>query len=152
MKRAALALCSLSLVAVGFVACLDEEARYVYTAQKYDPALGCLGDYAPVESVLGDGVSSTCAPTCLSANDAIYLSTVCPPVPAIATMLDARSPECQAALDASRLEASCAAPEETEDGDAAAEPDAAEGTDAAEDAPALEDSGAPDVRDAGDGG
>lgn len=153
MKRATLAVCSLSLLAAAFAACLDEEARYVYTAQKFDPALGCLEDYAPLETVPGESVSSVCAPTCLSANANVYLSTVCPPVPAIATALDAASPECQAALDAARLEASCSAPEEEGDGGEAEGGEAdGEVPDAGEDAPADLDTGAPDVKDAGDGG
>lgn len=147
MKRAALALCSLALLAAAFAACLDEDPRYVYTAQKYDPALGCLEDYAPVEVVPGESVSSVCAPTCLTANGEVYLSTVCPPVPAIATELDAASPECQGALDASRLEASCSASEE-EEGDGG-EPDGGEAADAGVDAPADLDTGAPDAADGG---
>lgn len=145
MTRAPLALCTVSLLAAAaFVACLDEDPRYVYTAQKYDPALGCLEDYAPVETVPGESVSSVCPVTCLTANASVYLSTVCPPVPAIATALDAASPECQEALDAARLEASCSAPaeEDEEDGEA---------PDAGQDAPADLDTGAPPA-DAGDGG
>ena len=153
MKRAPLALCTLALVAAAaFVACLDEEARYVYTAQKYDPSLGCLEDYAPVEAVRGDGVGSFCPVTCLSANANVYLSTVCPPMPPNATALDAASPECQAALDASRLEASCSAPAEPEGDGGGADADDGEAPDAGEDAPADLDTGAPDAKDAGDGG
>lgn len=151
MNRAVpLSLCSLTLLAAAFAACLDEQARYVYTAQRYDPTLGCLEDYAAVETVPGDSVSSVCPITCLSANASVYLSTVCPPVPAIATELDARSPECQEALDAARLEASCSAPEE-EEGDGGGAEEDGEAPDAGEDAPADLDTGVPPA-DAGDGG
>lgn len=152
MTRAPLALCTVSLLAAAaFVACLDEDPRYVYTAQKYDPALGCLEDYAAVETVPGDSVSSVCPVTCLTANASVYLSTVCPPVPAIATALDAASPECQEALDAARLEASCSAPEEAEEGDGGGGAEDGEAPDAGADAPADLDTGAPPA-DAGDGG
>ena len=96
----------LTAFVAAFVAC-DEDPRYVYTARHFDSTAGCLEDYEPVETVPGDGVSATCPESCLTVGKEVYVSTMCPPVPAIATALDSDAADCLAALDASYLEASC---------------------------------------------
>lgn len=127
-----------------FVGC-DEDPRYVYTARHFDSTAGCLDDYKPVETVPGDGVSALCPESCLTVDKELYLSTMCPPVPAIATALDSDAADCLAALDASRLEASCSGggdQGESEGGEEeAAAPDGE-----APDAPAPADAGT-DTRD-----
>jgi len=148
MGRRAIVLASI-VVAV-FAAC-DGEQRYVYSAQRFDPVAGCLDVYKPVETVPGEGVSINCRVTCLTVGADTYLSTLCPPVPDIATETDAQTPECQAALDASRLEAGCGSDEGEDTGDGGEDTDGATDDDgggddgAADDGAAGEDAGA-DVR------
>ena len=113
MRRLLFLFGSASALVVAIVSC-DDDSRYVYTARPYDEANGCLGAYRPIERVEGDGVSVRCPEACLLVNGALHLSPVCPPFPAIAEEVPAEDPACQAALDASRLEASCLATEEEE--------------------------------------
>ena len=101
------ALLLVSLVAL-VVAC-ESVRSYVYTGQKYEPESGCLDGYTAVEIVPGEGVSGTCAPICFTVGTTLYLSTVCPPLPSVATAVPADAAACLAALDAAAQEASCPA-------------------------------------------
>lgn len=134
---------TLASVALAFVAC-DDDPRYVYTARRFDRAKGCLEDYRGVDTVAGDGVSVRCKETCLTSSESVYVSPVCPPFPENVSELEESAPECQAALDASRMEASCSAAAEDEEakeedggeedggGDGDASADAGTSADAAE--------------------
>ncbi|MBX3192527.1 MAG: hypothetical protein KF819_36400 [Labilithrix sp.] len=127
------------------VSCISTDT-YVYTAQKYDPASACLEAYAPVETVAGEGASALCAPSCLAVGAALYVSTMCPPLPAIATEVAADASDCIEALAAP----SCDAPEPGADAsqeDDASDPDAepVEGGDTDADVDAT-------IADAGDAG
>jgi hypothetical protein len=122
---------ALLFVVVGVLLACERADRYIYTAQKFDPAAGCLGAYEPIEAVTGSGVSATCAPTCLLVDGELYLSTLCPPVPTIAEEVPAADEACRAAIAAASGDASCEAPGEEGDGG----PDEAGGEDAAEEAP-----------------
>lgn len=125
MKRLALVLAAVTLAAgAATAACLSEDPRYVYTAQRFDPAAGCLEDYAPVETVPGDTVLSTCPAACLTVDGEVYVSTVCPPLPDIASPLEPSDPACQAALEAARREVSCSDEEGAEPEDDAGAADA----------------------------
>jgi hypothetical protein len=91
-------------------ACVRTEA-YLYSAQKYDPAADCVTGYESVELVNGTGASSQCEPSCLSVNGELYVSTMCPPLPTIATEVPVDSGACVAALAAAAREAgACEAP------------------------------------------
>lgn len=113
---------ALFLVAAGSalaVACVEVDS-YVYSAHKYDSANACVGDYHSIEVIDGTGAKSTCPKACLEVNCALYVSTVCPPLPAIATPVASASPDCKAALAAP----ACSEPSdggEGEGGDAADE-------------------------------
>ena len=123
MKRIAFAAAALTGVVVAIVAC-DDNPRYVYTARRFDQVKGCLDDYRGLDTVPGEGVSVRCRETCLTSFDIVYVSPVCPPFPENVSELEDTAPECQAALDASRMEASCSAAEEEEEGDGGEEQDA----------------------------
>jgi hypothetical protein len=127
MRRALYALAAGSAAVLAFVAC-EDDSRYVYTARKYDAVNGCLTDYKSIETVPGRGVSVRCPLACLTVDDAVYVSPVCPPLPSNAEALDESDPQCQAALDASAQEASCSggATAPTEETDAGAEDAATE--------------------------
>lgn len=115
-------------------ACTGTES-YVYTAQRFDPSQGCLEDYESIELVAGSGASATCPAACLSFQEELYVSTVCPPLPAGAEAADASDPTCAAALAAANQEATCGAGGPViEGGD-----DDASAADAATDAAPLED-------------
>jgi|GEM_PF-3532051 len=133
-------------------ACITTEA-YVYTAQRYDSAGACLEDYRAIEQVAGKGASSQCAPTCLEVDGELFVSTMCPPLPGIATAVPDDDPTCAAARAASRAETSCTAPAPEEAGaaddaspdTASPEPDATP----TEDAIATPQDASADVREDG---
>lgn len=116
MKRLSFASAALAGIVAAFIAC-DDNPRYVYTARRFDQGKGCLDGYRGLDTVPGEGVSVRCKETCLTSLDIVYVSPVCPPFPENVSELDESTPECQAALDASRLEAGCGAAEEEEDAD-----------------------------------
>ena len=47
---------SVAMLLAVFVGC-EDDPRYVYTAQRYDEARGCLEEYRAIEAVPGDSVS-----------------------------------------------------------------------------------------------
>lgn len=114
--------------------CLTTQS-YVYYAQKYDPTNDCLEANTAVELVNGTGASSTCPAACLSVGADLFVSTVCPPLPTIATAVPPDAGDCIAALAAAKRGGTCDAPADgaaTEDAntdasvdmDSSAEPDA----------------------------
>ena len=133
MRRLVLLLGSASALVAAIVSC-DDDSRYVYTARRFDEANGCLEPYRPIERVEGEGVSVRCPEACLLVSGAMHLSPVCPPFPANAEAVPAEDPGCQAALDASRMEASCGAGDEEEEGDGGEEEDGGDGGGGEEDA------------------
>jgi hypothetical protein len=138
-----------TLLGGSVTSCLRTES-YVYFAQKYDPTNDCLGSYAAVEVVTGSGASSTCPATCMTVGADLFVSTVCPPLPAIATAVEADAGDCIAALRAAKRGGTCDAPAEAgTGGDADADTDSGGGQpDADVDAA---DSSVP-IQDAGDAG
>lgn len=129
MNRLVLALLALAGIVVAIVAC-DDNPRYVYTAQRYDSRRGCLEDFRGVETIPGDSVSVRCGQTCFTVGDDLYISPVCPPLPDNATELEQSDEECQAALDASRQEASCVGLQLADEDGGAEETDGGEEEDA----------------------
>jgi hypothetical protein len=106
----------------------DEFGPRVYTAQRYEPELGCLEAYAPLGLIEANEIGALCAPVCLSQDDALFVSTVCPPYPATASVEQPESEACAAALAAS----SCDDPDQESSEDAGAEgTSSGESTDAA---------------------
>ena len=148
------------IAAVAFAASCITTDSYLYTAQKYDPTNDCVNAYKAIEVVNGSGASATCAPACLTVGEDLYVSTLCPPLPAIATAVAADAGTCIAALAAAATGGTCDAPAPTdaagggegeggaEAGDKDADTDAAGDTDAA-DVDAAEAGG---IKDAGAAG
>ena len=149
--RRALLVGLLVLVAACVAACVGEE-EYVYSARRYDARAECFDPYAPVETVPGEGAGSQCPASCLTTGGEVYVTSMCPPLPGIASAVPAGTKECQAALAALKGGRTCGAAsaeagdEAGDDGGDASEGDASEG-DAAD---AATDSA--DVRDAADAG
>lgn len=81
------------------IAC-EEAQVYVYSAQRYNEDEDCVGRYEAIETVPGPDVYSKCAKRCLTVKEAVFVSTVCPPLPAIANDLPPTDPTCQKALAA----------------------------------------------------
>jgi hypothetical protein len=135
----------------GLASCISTDS-YVYTAQKYDPTNDCVNAYAPVEVVNGSGASAKCAPVCLMVGTDVFVSTLCPPLPDIATAVDADAGACLAALAAAASGATCDMPVVTEGG---TDDGGAEGGDQDAEAPDAADGDAADagaITDAGDAG
>ena len=99
--RGLLAATGLSFVLAG-AACEGADS-YIYTARRHDPARGCLEPYAAVEVVDGPGVAATCPETCLTVGSDVFVTTMCPPLPAIATELQNDDEACVAARRASAV-------------------------------------------------
>ena len=146
MRRALLPSLLLLLGAL-FAACIGED-RYVYSARHYQPDADCLEPYAPVETVPGEGASSRCPASCLSAGGALYVTEMCAPLPAIATAVSETAAECRVALAALEAGRTCDAARPAEggaDADAGAE-------DSGEDAGRSDAAEAGAVRDAAEAG
>ena len=145
----------------GSTSCIATES-YVYTAQKYDETNDCLVDYTAIETVNGSAVSATCPAACMMVGDALYVSTVCPPLPVIATPVDldggdpAIAAACRAALAAAERGGTCDDP--VEGGADASEDGARDGSgddgggDANDDASADADASDGGITDAADAG
>ena len=101
------------------IAACEGADSYVYTARRYDAAGACLEPYAPVEVVDGPGVAATCPETCLTVGEEVFVTNMCPPLPAIATELQADAEACVAARGVSG--STCG---EEPEADASADPDA----------------------------
>lgn len=136
---AAAALCG------ALASCVSAES-YVYTAQRYDPNAKCLESYTAIEVVNGSNAYSACAPTCLRVGGDIFVSTMCPPLPSIATEVPSDESACGAALAAHNQSFSCNSAREPVD---SAAPEA--GGDA-HDAEPPSEGGDPDASDASDAG
>jgi hypothetical protein len=78
----------------------DEFGPRVYTAQRHAVDPGCLEAYAPIGLVEAQAVSALCEPVCLSLGEDLYVSTLCPPYPAEASVEPEDSEGCTAALAA----------------------------------------------------
>jgi hypothetical protein len=76
----------------------EEFGPHVYTAQRYRPDLGCLETYAPLGLVEAKDLGASCAPVCLSRDEELFVSTICPPYPATVEASDSEA--CAAALAA----------------------------------------------------
>ena len=70
----------------------------MYTARRYEADAACLEPYKSIDFVNGDSVSSKCAPNCFEYGGETFTSTMCPPLPELATALDAEAPECKIAI------------------------------------------------------
>jgi hypothetical protein len=124
-----------TLLGGSVTSCLTTQS-YVYYAQRYDPTGDCLETSRAVEVVNGEGASSACPAMCLTVGADVLVSTVCPPLPAIATELEADAGDCIAALAAAERGGTCDAPPDAGAAEVDADTDAAEEeTDAGEDAP-----------------
>lgn len=137
------------------VACGDPDV-YVYSAQKFDRAGLCVEPYAPLELVSGPGAGGACPAICLTVGVDLYVSTMCPPLPAIATAVPADSADCIAALEAAQRGALCGDSARAEggredDGGLEARVDAADDAEPIEAAADAAD-GSPPIADAGDAG
>jgi hypothetical protein len=78
----------------------DEFGPRVYTAQRHAVDPGCLEAYAPIGLVEAQAVSALCEPVCLSLGEDLYVSTLCPPYPAEASVEPEDLEGCTAALAA----------------------------------------------------
>jgi len=92
--------------AAALASCISTDS-YVYTAQKYDPDNDCVNGYAAVEVVKGSGASADCAPLCLMVGADLYVSTLCPPLPDIASAVDSDAGPCIAAKKAQATGGTC---------------------------------------------
>jgi hypothetical protein len=99
-----------ALTAGAFGTACDDRRVYVYTGARYDETAACLAPYSSLEVVPGEGASAKCAPRCVAFDGALYVSTVCPPLPSGAELVAADAGTCIAALRALLQDASCAAP------------------------------------------
>ncbi len=103
------------LLSIAVVGC-DEFGPRVYTAQPFQPDLGCLDAYVPIGLVRAQEVGAECEPVCLRLGESLYVSTVCPPYPTEVNIEPPDAAECAAALTALADETSC-----EDGGDAGAE-------------------------------
>jgi hypothetical protein len=103
---ARMAAIALALAAAG--SGCDESGPRVFTAQRFRAELACLEAYAPLGLVEAEDVGSLCDPVCLSQDEELFVTTVCPPYPAQATVDAPDSDDCAAALAAPACDAAVA--------------------------------------------
>jgi hypothetical protein len=140
----------------GLASCLSADS-YVYSAQLYDPTADCVHVSKAVEVVNGSGASANCPAVCLTVGEDLYVSTLCPPLPTIASAVDRDAGPCIAALAALASGGTCETPIVAEGGaDADAADDAGDedaDTDAeAPDAEGVDAADAATIKDAADAG
>jgi hypothetical protein len=121
----------------GLASCLSADS-YVYSAQKYDPTNDCVHVSKAIEVVNGSGASANCPISCLTVGEDLYVSTLCPPLPTVATAEDSDSGTCIAALAARARGGTCETPLPGEGG-------TADAADEAGDQDADTDAEAPDA-------
>ena len=137
----------LAVLSALVAACVGEE-KYVYSARRYDPDADCLDPYSPVESVPGEGAGSRCPPSCLTTGGDVFVTTMCPPLPAIATAVPGSAEDCKAALAALAARRTCGG--DTPDAAAGADSGAdADANDGGEDEDASDAAGTRDAAEAG---
>jgi hypothetical protein len=106
---------------IGFSGGCAESGPRVFSAQRYRADLGCVEGYAALGLVEAEDVGAFCEPVCLSQNEELFVSTVCPPYPALASLEPPETLDCAAALVAPSCdELADAAPTPAEPTDAAA--------------------------------
>ncbi|MGC4091045.1 MAG: hypothetical protein QM756_24855 [Polyangiaceae bacterium] len=92
----------LSLPCALWLTACEESGPRVYTARLFHPAdagAACLDAYTPIGLVEAGDLGASCDAVCLWQGDELYVSTVCPPLPATFEREDpVASSECQAAL------------------------------------------------------
>ncbi len=80
------------------VSACDDGNVYIYSAARYDEAADCIQPYESIDLLPGEGASARCSPRCLQIEGAIYVSTVCPPLPEGVELLPPDSAVCVAAF------------------------------------------------------
>lgn len=124
------AVLSRSLLVLLALGC-EEYGPRVYTARPVVAALGCLPGSVPLGVVQAGDLAADCEIRCLLLDAALYVSRVCPPLPARAIELRPdQSPACARAVSLFTARAFCGAPD-------------AGGSDAGLDAAAFADARAP---------
>jgi hypothetical protein len=102
---------ALALVA----ACDDSNTRsHVYAGRQLEDARGCLDPTSSIDVVEGPEPPSTCSPTCIvsppdfdSGLTTVYVSTMCPPLPAAPFDTTGSDPRCSTALAAYQANTTC---------------------------------------------
>jgi hypothetical protein len=102
----------------------DESGPRVYTAQRHAVEQRCLETYAPIGLVEAETLSALCPAVCLSLGEDLYVSTLCPPYPAEASIEPADSEGCAAALAAPACDELAEAPDASTAPELAETPDA----------------------------
>lgn len=93
-------------LAVALLCACSETGPRVYTARLFRRT-GCLEPYAALALVQGQKLDARCDPTCLSLDRELYVSSVCAPYPAGASLESPSSAECSAALVAFARNTQC---------------------------------------------
>lgn len=103
--RTAALVATLAAGLTAFAFACEGPQSYVYSAQQYDPTADCLAAYSPVEVVNGEGAGSHCPTVCMTVGEGLYVSSMCGPLPAVATEVPADAGACLAALAAAKRDA-----------------------------------------------
>jgi hypothetical protein len=121
--RASIFGCCLAALALCSSGC-EEYGQRVYTARLYRVGARCLEPYTPIGVVQAGELDVDCA-QCLSLDGALYVSRVCPPLPARADpVTPSAEPACALALAAFSADVTCGASDAGVDGGLDAGPDA----------------------------
>jgi hypothetical protein len=100
----------LVVLALGSWHC-EEYGPRIYTARLYRVGARCLEPSTPIGVVQAGELHANCddPPQCLALDGELYVSSVCPPLPARASAMRSDLPACVLALTAFEAKATCGA-------------------------------------------
>lgn len=104
----------LAVLALASSSC-EEYGPRIYTARLYRVGARCLEPYMPIGVVQAGQLQGGCA-QCLALDSELYVSTLCPPLPARADAQQPNAPVCALALAALAAQATCGASDAGADG------------------------------------
>lgn len=99
MQRRSLELLCHALLALAVASGCSEYGARIYSAHPYRAGRGCLEPSLAIGVVQSGQLASTCAGQCLLLDETLYVSNVCPPIPARAVLVaPEKSAACAEAL------------------------------------------------------
>lgn len=90
-------LLGLTAILIGVGLACEQADSYVFTARRLRQESACLDEYGAVAVLSGEGASVRCNARCFRLRDAIYITTLCPPLPTSAEALAEGEPPCELA-------------------------------------------------------
>jgi len=105
-----LARASAGALCLALIGSCSESGPRIYTARLYRSGAGCLEPFTALGLVQSRELGAECDPVCLRLDGGLFVSPVCPPYPARASVEAPDGAECVAAREAFSRGAPCDSP------------------------------------------